>query len=280
MRDGTTSGSIGELPYINIDDMDDIPPIDKARLIEVDLLFEEPIDMSRLLISWFTWREKATLRLMCTANDERLKRQLKKKPEFRKRLINLLINCPKDRLKRKPFEGIEIASTETPKQLIPFIWQIVIWRDFLDIVRKHQGFNHGFGSGINSDDEHGCYYVYITDSCYFNIPREDSYVDLETGFDERDLAFINVQGRPHIEEDHVWWWLEQWKVQMVLLYVNTDKEVAAHYGYIKEYEAFLAKRKKEEKRKRERYKAFSEESRRKKEEKRKDDKQKLIEVFS
>lgn len=253
---GKTSGSCGMLPYINLNDMEELPPIDKVHSIEIDIFYKDKLKESRLFFNWRSNEDKVYLRLMCYANDNRLKKQLKEKPDFLEKFVNFLISGNNEKILNT---GIELLESDIPQNLISFIKQIKVWENFLDSFRENNSFNFRFGTAISSDKGYEGYYIFVIDAHHLRLPRKKDDFDvgnfhIYAAIDSVAVFDFNPKDNPPVidnDGNSIWWPIHEKKIILLLPHSCTVPKIVEYYGYQESYKIFLAKKKQQEDREKE-----------------------------
>lgn len=248
MRDLTTDtrfrfreplgGQLGDMPYIEIRDGEEVPPLNKANLIYVDIWHSGEPASSRLVILWVVSDTKVVLKLYCQADDPRLKMQYQEDNSLAEKILDILLLAEQRDKKLGEYRRIETKTTiskeELPEIFRPFVTRIEKWQAFFQkpAMKELRGRHYVSVSG------EGYYMAYIIGSCLRlgYVPTLEDILNGEALPGDWGLDFNPKTEPPTVFDEGVYWELPEPKILVIVPHDSSNEEVAAYYGYPEQFQ--------------------------------------------
>ena len=236
-------GQLGEIPYIEIRDGKDIPPLNKAYRIHVDSWRCDRPERSGIVASWAILGTEVMLKLYCKADDPRLKIQYQADNSLAAKIIDILFLPEQPDKQSKQYRRIETETTipkeEIPEMLRPFVTQVEKWKTFFQqpTMKELRGRHYVSVSG------EGYYMAYIVGSCLRlgYIPTLEHMLNgmpRVSGFD-----FDPKTEPPTVFDEGIYWELPEQKILVILPHDSSNERVAAYYGYLEQFQRHMEAKK-------------------------------------
>ncbi|MDD5043744.1 MAG: hypothetical protein PHD51_03735 [Patescibacteria group bacterium] len=263
---GTTiEGHYLEIPRLSLNTRQhELPPINRARKIELHHLHNGDYENCELIITWETRDEGAIFEAVCKLNDDCLKKQFKKNPVFLDKLLDFIQKCQEDQ-EKKP-EALELGGkivlSDVPPDFREAVKQIKIWAEFLYPFWEDISWSQRVLFEKARISKEG-YYQFIINWYHLKLSKEK-----RCPHNSHELAF-DFDPPPQTNEHAAWWTLEDEKIQIVLPHEHSDQQIADYYGYGKVYEQYLKNKGAKEQEGKEMEKAWREQRKKDEEEQKK-----------
>lgn len=242
-------GRLGETPYIEIRDGEDIPGFDKACLIYVDLWNARQPVRSRVVVVWKVSGSEVVLKLYCNADDSRLKKQFQADLTLTDKILKILF-LPDQKLKstqeyRRIETNTSIPKDEAHELFRGLVSQVETWQAFFKqpAMNKLQGHHYVYVS------QEGYYLAYISRGC-LRLGLKPAAEDLEVkGFLEsypvysEGFDFDPQMEPPTVVDNGIYWELPEPKILVILPHDSSNERVAAYYGYLESFRKYEADKK-------------------------------------
>ena len=257
-RGGEKHGAAGEIPYLKLDEEDPLPPLDLVSRIIVKWADRERLVEADLRLIWNTDTDVYLL-LEAKANDARLKEEYKRCPEQGKKIVDAITEASRrfdpSRGKVSLELGGTLPSEKVPTALQPIVGRVVGWQAFLK--EKEGLFFQRYCTQVSSD---GYYVVPIAGHALvgpWNTEKENLEDDWKS-YAYPSQVFDPAGQIPIVQDEAIFWRLEEQKLMIVLFHEGATDEIAAHYGYADNLALFKARKAEEREKEKRATKEFSE----------------------
>ncbi|MCX6718965.1 MAG: hypothetical protein NTZ38_01135 [Candidatus Taylorbacteria bacterium] len=237
-------GKLGQMPWIEIERGEPIPPLQRARTLYVDSWYRNQINESILAIYWAVSDTEILLRFYGRPDDPRLKAQYEDCPAFKEKVIELL-TMPEQQGKpdsqyRNHCTETTVSKDEIPEMLKPFVTSVETWKTFFQQPAISQLRGHHY-TRVNLE---GYLIAPIMAYCLrLGRPQNPDWGDTGEGFD-----FDPKTNPPTVADDGVYWELPEPKIFVTLPHEVSNARVAKYYGYLEKWQEFMREKKAFEKR--------------------------------
>lgn len=238
-----SQGRPGEIPAIEIEEKEPLPPLEKAA-VWINFLSSD-LPTSKLMFYWHA-PGGTYLRLFCPLNDSRLKAVFREDKSLLEKITAFLIKAQgEEKYPSLPNEA-KLTAYEVPREFRELVNRLNGWQKF---VKKYDHFRFHYGASATDDGS----YLAVTSGNAFRGPEKGEDGSNETDWDEFDrkwfyrmnphFEFNPATNPPTLEENVVYWALEKEKIFVVLPHESSSESLARYYGYYDAWKAFTAKEK-------------------------------------
>jgi len=260
--------NIVQLPDICIDHQDkEFPPIDKLYYLRLTNIDPKRIDRCSFFLAWKI--TESNNMVFCDdihINDPRLKAQYLSFPDIFQRILKCLEECVITQSQigkcdhKDLYIGNEVSKYELPADFLSFVSQVETWKQAL---AAYENKYWRYGPSVQDG-----YYIRPVQASDIVCPTDyggDRISIRDAMLYERKLYFKVEERPPAIEDNCIFWTLEDKKIKVVLFHIDSSEAIAEYYGYLDRYLAVKEKKEAEEKRIKEDRKKWEQERREKQE---------------
>ncbi len=235
-------GMLGEIPYIEIRDCEDIPSLNKANLIYIDIWNRDERVRSRIVIIWVVSGTEVTLKLHCYADDHRLKKQYREDNLLAEKIIGILC-LPDQNLKQaSEYRRIEnrttISKWEIAEPFQSFVGQVELWKVFFQQPDIGQLRGHHYVH-VNTE---GYYLAYISAGSlrFGQCPSiEVGEANFDKSYSEATGLYFDPKTRPPVLVNNgIYWELPEFKILVILPHDASNERVAEYYNYSEAFQKY------------------------------------------